>query len=209
MLPPPQFSAHLILLGAYMSADVRQTWHSIYLFVCPIPHMPTLPALDIHHQWHRLAKNSSLCDSTHWSGCPLTLHTPHSFPSLAAPVPSVSSHDICQGPHTFTPRFYIEQSWSVQQSSSLAFQDLLIPQKAEIAFTALLYSSVLPLLETKILSFLLNIFPSLFKSYNKNSYLTLKNIIFEVPFHTMRGRNQTEIHYSTWTVLSKLTWKGR
>lgn len=77
---PTPISAHLILLRAYMSADVRQTWHSIYLFVYPVPHMPTLPLLDVHHQRHCLTKNNSLCGSRHWSGCPLSLHTPRSLP---------------------------------------------------------------------------------------------------------------------------------
>lgn len=61
------------------------------------------------------------------------------------------------------------------------------------SFTLCLNSSFI---RNQVIIFLLSLFPSLFKNYHKNSY-QLKKTGFEVPFHTMGGRNQTEIHYST------------
>lgn len=146
-------------------------------------------------------------DSRH---CPSTPLIP--FPPLAFPMPSVSSYDICWGPHSFTVWFYIQQSWSVQQSSSLALQDLLIPPESCShfhSFTILLSFSwirnqiIIP--SFKPLSITVS------KLSWKKSLLTPKkiNILFELPFHAERSRNKTEILFSMWTTLSRLAWKGR
>lgn len=99
-------------------------------FTCLCTPSPTCPPCQF---WMSIISGITLprtptsvtADTEAGAHCPSTPLSP--FPSPAVPMPSVSSHDICQGPHSFTVWFYIQQSWSVQQSSSLALRDLLIP----------------------------------------------------------------------------------
>lgn len=153
-----------------MSDDVRQTWHSIYLFVyLPIPGMFTLPISDAHHHWHCLIKNTDLCDTEHGTGYLLSLHTPLSLPF---------SIFLC-GFHLFTwhlPRsslFYCMFLYTAELTCPakffLSFTGFTkFHQKAEITFAALLYFSVFSVLENKLLPFLPKVFPSLFLQHHKN-----------------------------------------
>ena len=158
-----------------------------YTFLCtPSPTCPLcqfwMSIISWHHQPPR-TPTSVTADtevSAHYPTAPLT-----PFPSLAVPLLSVSSH-ICQGPRSSAMWFYTQQCWSVQQSSSLAFQDLLIPPESwnhSHSFALLLSFSCIRnqiiSLSFKPLSITVSKLPW------KKSLLTLKkiNILFELPFH--------------------------